>query len=325
MDTRSHRTGATCLAMLGLVAIIGGTVSSAATLIVPRDFATIQQAADTAEARDTIALLSGVYSERVVISVSEVTLKSRSRNDPAVIDGSGIGGEGVGVHVLGTPADPVSGVTVQGLVVQNFERGIVLEHAVFSTVRDSEAAFNEDKGPLGTPDNTQADGIVLIASGSNRILNNLAHHNGHDGIFARDGSSNNDIKNNVTVDNGTQFPSNPAPPKGCGIQIGLGTNLGNNVANNTVNGNGWGIQLGPMGVNNGNRLQRNLVYDNLRAGIAILAGSENLAVRNDASGNHLESAWRPSLDCDLWDTAPLDNDWRRNEGLANFDGDCGTP
>ena len=58
--------------------------------------------------------------------------------------------------------------------------------------------------------------------------------------------------------------------------------------------------------------------DNGRAGIAAVGvASGNTIEGNDATGNALLNL-APSLLFDLFDTPPLDNTWRNNQGRFNF-------
>lgn len=67
-------------------------------------------------------------------------------------------------------------------------------------------------------------------------------------------------------------------------------------------------------------IRNNRVRDNGRAGIAAVGvSSGNTIEGNDATGNALLNL-APSLLFDLFDTPPLDNTWRNNQGRFNFAG-----
>lgn len=162
------------------------------------NFATIQDAINAAPDGTTIEVFAGTYAEHVVVNRP---LKLRAAG--AVVDGSRLGGTGIGILVSGA-----ANVEVSGFVVQNFERGIVLQNASNGVVRGNEVRNNTAKtaGPI-TIGVTPFEGVVLIASRGNEISENFSHDNGHDGLMVTDGSSGNRIRNNRFTDNGAQTPT----------------------------------------------------------------------------------------------------------------------
>lgn len=105
---------------------------------VPGDFPTIQAAVDAAAEGDTILVAPGIYVEHVVVSKSHLTLRGAGPISPVerpgdsaaenvVLDGTGVNGLGIGIHVLGTAAVPVTDVQISNFEVRNYERGISLE------------------------------------------------------------------------------------------------------------------------------------------------------------------------------------------------------
>lgn len=298
------------LVLAALLAACGGNKGPTAagdgsTLRVPQDFRTIQEAVDAAGPGAVIRVDAGTFSENVVISKPDLTL--RGAGGRTVLDGSGR--LGIGIHVRGGTGQAVQRVEVSGLVVQGFERGIVLENVRDSRVRFNEARNNLDKqGP-----NDLFEGIVLIASHGNEIYDNFSHDNGHDGIMLTGGSSGNLIRANHAYDNGAQT----APGlTGCGINL-VGSR-DNQIEANEVLRNHWGIHL--TGGSSGNRVSGNRTHENGRAGIGARAtASGNVIEQNQATGNaRLDLA--PSGGFDLFDEGPLDNEWRANQGRANMTG-----
>jgi len=175
-----------------------GGPSSAYQVGATGNFRLIQDAVNAAPVGSVVEVVGGKYSERVVVAKS-----IKLRGAGAVLDGSGVGGTGVGILV-----SDAANVEVSGFTVQNFERGIVLQNASNAVVTGNEVRNNTAKsGPPYTFGVTPWEGIVLIASRNNEVSNNFAHDNGHDGLMVTSGSSGNRIRNNRFTDNGNQTPT----------------------------------------------------------------------------------------------------------------------
>jgi parallel beta-helix repeat protein len=285
---------------LGVVVLLGAqsTASQAATLHVPRDFPTIQSAVDAASPGDIIQVGRGTYSENVLVQTDDIRLHGQN----AVLDGTGLNGLGFGIHVLNA-----DGVTISGFIVQRFEVGIVVEDSEQAVIHRNETRFNLSATPA------LRDGIQLDNADYATVTANSAHHNGHNGITLRNGSSNNLLRANAANDNGTQVAANFA---GCGVQLQGGGNDHNVFAANATHGNGWGLQVSGPSV--GNHFLQNRAHANARAGVAFIGGSSgNRAAQNDARGNGLADQ-APSGTVDLFDALPVDNEWARNLGTSNF-------
>jgi parallel beta-helix repeat protein len=279
---------------------------------VPDDFATIQAAVDAAEPGDLIEVAAGAYSENVVITKSGLRLRAPVAQgaERAVLDGAGH--VGIGVHVLGTAAAPVRSVEIQGFVVQDFERGIVLENVEQSRVHLNEVRAIIDKAaPIQL-----GDGIVLIATRASSVTQNFTHDNGHDGVLLLGSSSGNTIRGNEVQNNGAQ---RLATLGGCGIEFGAGTNDDNEIVENLVVGNAWGIRIGFAGTSIGNLVAQNRAHENQRAGIAVVGTSNagNFIRQNNATGNGLANI-TPTFAFDLFDEGAVDNTWVRNQGRSSF-------
>lgn len=265
---------------------------------------TIQAGLDAARPGDTIMVSGGTYRERLVITKTGITLQG----EQAIVDGASNGGAGIGIRLLN-----VTGVTLTGFTVRNFERGIVLENAKQCRVRTNETRDCIDvQGALD-----EGDGIVLIASQNNEIRDNNTHLNGHDGIFLTENSSNNVVAANRVAGNGVQRVA--IPLGGCGIETGTGANNNNQIIDNQVLDGHWGIRIGPAGASTGNLIARNRAANNLRAGVAVRGLSNgNTLEDNNAAGNGLANIV-PTLAVDLFDDSTGGgNIWRRNTGRSNF-------
>jgi parallel beta-helix repeat protein len=300
-----------------ILLLVAATSARADVLRVPEDFSTIQAAVNAAGPGDTVLVAPGTYRENVVITKSDLRLRSEEEDSdddneaPALLDGMGLGG--VGILVRGTATNPVLRVEIRGFIVQNFFRGIQLQNAMLCRVHGNEARDNEGESS-GLPEAN--NGIVLQAASFNSVDGNFAHDNDHNGMTLVDSSTANILRNNRLKDNGA---GTGAAKVGCGIQLVRGANRDNLIAENRVVRNHWGIQL-QGSVAAGNLVIANQSHENGRAGIAALAGAHgNFIIENDATGNGtLNSA--PSFTFDLFDTsAPtVVNTWLRNTGTPNF-------
>jgi parallel beta-helix repeat protein len=162
------------------------------------NYPTIQAALNAAPAGETVAVNAGTYGERIVIS-KPVKLVGHG----AVLDGTSLSGTGIGMLVSGA-----TNVQVSGFTVQNFERGIVLQNTTNSKIDSNEVRNNTTKGPPPFVNGvTPWEGVVLIASSNNEISNNFSHDNGHDGLMVTDGSGGNRVHDNRFTDNGAQTPT----------------------------------------------------------------------------------------------------------------------
>jgi parallel beta-helix repeat protein len=280
-------------------------------LYVPRDYATIQSAVNAAGEGDTILVATGVYSENVVVSTSDVRLRG---GGDVVLDGTSL--SGIGIHVLGASATaPVTGVEVSDFEVRNFERGIIVEWATKARVSDNYVHDNVDRlAPAVLGDGT---GIELVTASASDVSDNVVSRNGLGGIQLRVGSTDNTIHHNRVDENGSQSSTFD----GVGILVtGAGTD-NNQVQHNKIVANfGRGILLSrPPGTVplSGNLVAHNRAHRNLRAGIAIMfAATGNTVVHNDARENNL-SGLPPCFHCNLFDLSIGGNTWDKNLGTFN--------
>lgn len=282
---------------------------------VPRDYATIQSAADAADEGDTILVAAGEYRENVVVTTSDVRLRV---GGGAVLDGTSL--NGIGIHVLGTSATPVMGVEVSGFEVRNFERGIIVQWAAATRVSHNYVHDNLDKiAPVVLGDGT---GIELLTVRGAEISHNVVANNGLGGIQLRVGSTDNAIHHNRVHENGSQSPT----LGGVGVlATGAGTH-DNRILHNAIVGNyGRGVMVArPTGTApiTGNLVAHNRAHANHRAGIAIMdAASGNIVVHNDARGNSL-SGLAPCYQCNLFDLSVGGNTWDKNHGTFNGTSAC---
>jgi hypothetical protein len=334
--------------------VIGGFVAGALALFgtaglngaggqvwhVPGDYPTIQAAVDSANEGDTILVAPGVYSEHVAVSKSGLTLRGAgpvspverpgvSAGENVVLDGTDLGGVGIGIHVRGaSAAEPVIGVDVSRFEVRNFERGILVEWAAETRVSHSYVHDNLDKSApavLG-----EGYGIALTSVSASDVGHNLISGNGFGGILVNAGSTDNTIQHNRIVDNGSDACL--VCGNGAGINV-TGPSNNNRVLYNEILGtNGRGVVIqrplaqAPI---TGILVAHNRVHGSQRAGIAIMAGAtDNIVMHNDARDNNL-SGMGPCFHCNLFDNSVGRNGgniWANNLGTFGIPGDaCAMP
>ena len=253
---------------------------------------TVQEGVDHAASGDTVHVAAGTYNENVLITTADIRLYGQH----ATLDGTGLGG--FGIHVLDT-----SGVEIMGFVVEKFEVGVVLEN-----VTDSQVHRNEIRENTSETRSLQ-DGMQLINADNNTVTNNFLHHNAHNGMTLKGGSSNNTVRGNNASDNG-QHPGRVL--QGCGIQLSRDANDNNSITANETLRNAWGILVPTNSLSTGNFFGQNRSHENDKAGIAVRDGTAgNVIGQNNAKGNGLADV-PPSFTFDLF--GDLDNTWQNNQG-----------
>jgi hypothetical protein len=305
---------------------------------VPGDYPTIQAAVDAAGEGDTILVAPGVYSEHVVVSKSGLTLRgagpvspaerpSASEGENVVLDGTELGGVGIGIHVLGaSAAEPVIGVEVTRFEVRNFERGITVQWAAEARVSHNYVHDNLDKAaPAVLGDGF---GIELTSVWASDVGHNRISGNGFGGvrIGGAPGSTDNTVHHNRIVDNGSDACL--VCGNGVGINVTGASNNNRVLFNEILGTNGRGVVIqrplaqAPI---TGILVAHNRVHGNQRAGIAILAGAtDNVVMHNDARDNNL-SGLGPSFHCNLFDNSvgrDGGNVWAHNLGVFGIPGDA---
>ena len=158
-----------------LLLCVSSTVTNAATLRVPQDHASIQQAIDSAENGDVVLVSEGRYQERVVMK-DGVILKSVGDDTPGktglqraertIIDGS-TAKQGAGVAMA--QGAILDGFTVTG-VGQYDDQKWQHHHATQGNEQS-----HEHIGAPGTP------GVAIMGVNC-EVRNNIVHHIGYTGI-----------------------------------------------------------------------------------------------------------------------------------------------
>jgi parallel beta-helix repeat protein len=268
----------------------------------------IQPALDSASPNATIIVLPGTYAERLVIRKPV-----KVRGQRATLDGlaGGLDGRYVGIEV------DANDVEITGFIIQNYERGIVVEATGTRDLREhfvlrgNEIRNNTSKDPPPISAGvTKSDGVVLNTVQNSEIADNFFHDNGSIGLWLSRGSSGNRVYGNRFVNNGTQQGLQGSGSSGAAIFTSGLNNTRNQIFDNDVSGSYWGIAIGGQPDSN-NEVRNNRVHDNFRAGIMV-GGQHNLIEGNVATNNGLANLF-PSCRLDFMN-GHLENTWRNNTG-----------
>ncbi|MCD6493112.1 MAG: right-handed parallel beta-helix repeat-containing protein, partial [Archaeoglobaceae archaeon] len=214
----------------------------AATIYVPDDYKSIQQAIDNANDGDTIIVRDGIYKENIKIDKS-VTLKSENGSANCIIDGSKEG------NVVTIKADKV---VIEGFTVRNsgncgygsllFRVAGIFVESNYNVIRNNNISNNLDGISLcfacyssnntianNRVENNSGYGIYLYSAwgvqNNNTISNNNIISNKYDGIYLYK-SNNNKLTNNRVENNGNN-----------GIYLGRSSNnklIGNIMVKNSI-------------------------------------------------------------------------------------------
>ena len=202
-------------------------------------------------------------------------------------------GDGTGILLF-----RVNRVTVKNGTVHNFDMGVAIEGGANNTVRSIVARDN-----IGSNSTNGGDGIAILSSRNNRILDNVADNNGgvsgigiYSDIDAQHPrttagvSSGNLVRGNDVTDNIASRFGDVTTTDNDGIRVEPNSD-GNSFIENTVTGNGLdGIVLFVGSDNNvirSNVVSRNGLYrTTARRGNGI--GLQSLPGVNGAAGNLIE-------------------------------------
>jgi parallel beta-helix repeat protein len=228
-----------------------------ATIVVPDDFPTIQEAINKAGPGDTIYIRAGTYHENVLVNKSVSVIGEDRYN--TVIDGSGLG------TVIGVGA---SNVSIANLTVINAgfsieDSGIELSGAENCSINGNVLIENGNNG------------IMLYQSICNAVIANIVEETGQSGIILY-GSNNNTVSGN-TVRNASDYG------------IVLQDSFYCHVIENTVARNYEGIALL---ASNENSVCRNTVTESVSHGIRLDDPSDyNTFAENTLANNNGYGFW----------------------------------
>ncbi|UCE37258.1 MAG: right-handed parallel beta-helix repeat-containing protein [Thermoplasmata archaeon] len=275
-----------------------------ATIYVPNDYPTIQDAINASKDGDTVYVFSGTYYENVVVNKT-IDLIGEDK-ETTIIDGEW---SGVVINVSANWVN-ITGFTitrsegeykcagiklynvhncrlVNNNVTSNGARGIYLYYSSFINIISNTITsnygdgiylyFSDENNIIGNnvSDNRFSSGIILHNSSNNAIENNIVSNNEGFGIYLYQSSLNNIINNTC---NSNSYHG-----------ISLGGSSSNMIANNTCSNNSEiGIDINNFSPDN--NIIDNTVTSNLRDGIFIYYSSNgtniihNNVLNNDWSG-----------------------------------------
>jgi len=239
-----------CAAVASL-ATLTAVPSDAATINVPGDYPTIQEAVDAADPGDSILVAAGTYPETVTIT-EEVILKGENR-ETTTIQGPAAGNT-VTVYADGTE---ISGFSITNSGSTYPESGLFLDTAGQCVIKDINAS------------NNGGFGIFAMWAEDNVISENLVTYNGYCGIRV-------DMSRNYIFDN----TCNSNTGDGVFMYGASGSVLDGNLA--SLNGEGG---ISAQGIFEDMMISENLAADNLKSGILLYAGVDCEVVNNTSMGN----------------------------------------
>lgn len=200
------------------------TLAPAKTHIVPDKYATIQEAVDAAQSRDTIIVREGVYTENVNIDIKHLTLKSEKGSEVTIVQAaSSIDGSAIFL----VQADHVN---LNGFTIQNntYGSGINLNGASNCSITNN-IAFNNWYGIL-----------LKGFSNNNVIFNNAISFNKGKALILENSYSNtihgNDISNNNVGISVSCYSNSSTTAVPCSSK--------NLIRYNHISGNNHGVELG---------------------------------------------------------------------------------
>jgi parallel beta-helix repeat protein len=199
-----------------------------ATITVPTQYPTIQDAIYMAYPGDTIRVLAGTYAERLVVN-NRVKIIGEN-NTSTIIDGGGlgtvilitVGGVSISGFTIrnsapgwpnsGILVDKASGSNISNNIIENNDHGILANYTQNSFIANNDlidnwAAVELFSSSSSTIKNNNAAnnefGIWVFQSNNNALSNNNATNNGY-GLWLYD-SSNNTLRNNSMTFNQYNF------------------------------------------------------------------------------------------------------------------------
>ncbi|MDR7665830.1 NosD domain-containing protein [Methanosarcina sp. Z-7115] len=271
------------MAVAFLIFTLSSGIGTPAEILI-RPGESIQAAVDNASSGDVIIIKPGNYTENIIISTQNLTIRSDSGNPEDTV----VMANNPNINVFQTRANnttisgfkvkaakytDVTGIYLSGcsnctIANNNLSEnslGIYLSNSKNNTISDNKVNLNEKYG------------IQLVYSEGNILLNNSADSN-HHGIILENNCSDNNLTSNTADSN-----------RGYGFYL-INSSI-NNLNNNTINKNDMGIYLtnSNMSIISGNNISENIRY-----GIWVSHSNSNIIsgniIRESNWGIHLNSS-----------------------------------
>ncbi len=188
--------------------------AKAATLMVPNNYATIQEAINNANDGDTILVKAGTYAEHVVINKT-ISLVGEDENT-TIIDGNYTGT----ILTISCSSVNVTGFTMRNHGEEWFDSGVTIQNSMNCNVSGNVVITDTSSHPLAGE------------SSQNMKVQDIPPPETY-GILL-DSSSNNYVVNNLIIEHVSRsFPPDPMEAAGKGIGLPMDSN-GNFLVNNSV-------------------------------------------------------------------------------------------
>jgi parallel beta-helix repeat protein len=257
--------------LFATLAFVSIGCASAATIYVPDNFTTIQQAVNNATPNDIIIVRDGTYTENVDVNVNHLTIKSENGSDSTIVQAA-------------NPDDDVFEITadyvnISGFTVEGWRAAIYLSNVYHCNISNNSASNNSEgiyfesssnNTIINNIINSNKGGIELWLSSNNMVMNNTVNSNKYHGIRLEN-------SNNNTLTNNTASLNNDG-----GIELEKSSN--NMVMTNTVNLNkGEGIYLESS--SHSNTITNNTALNN-NYGIRLESSSDNFIYNNCFSNTY---------------------------------------
>jgi|GEM_PF-4120408 len=258
------------------------TDSGSGTLL--RPFCTIQKAADTARAGDTVNVLAGTYPEKITLrnsgnSSAYITFRNYN-NDIVNLDPGSFYGSGVSyLKIIGfrikNPPDRQSAIRFYGKATNIEIRNNNISGADTTTSGVIEIGgfvknFIIDNNHVHHCKTGNAEAIKVFESASDfKITNNLVEYNTNIGIVVNGWAKWGKPKNGLIKGNLVRYNSIQAPYS-AGIYLDCTNDM--IIENNTAYGNIRGFQIGceePGDISENNIMRNNVAYENTGSGMQV--------------------------------------------------------
>jgi serine protease len=286
--------------------------ATGATIHVPADQPTIQQAIDFANNGDVIVVAPGSYKENVDYHGKAVTVRSSNGASKTVIDGSSAG------TVVSFQSGETSASILTGFTIQHgnasFGAGITLLGASPKIIHNIFRNNSEGSGGFGAAIGGNGSSPIIE---KNQFVNNTCDTQFLSGVVSFVNESSPIIINNIFVQNPCRA-INMTLPTGNAPVIANNTIVGNSVgvrvdarvptssqiyANNIIAGNQTGLEVDFLGSGNEPSWENNLVFANTAnySGIDDQTGasgniSKNPLFVNRRANNFQLQAGSPAID-----------------------------